>query len=62
MTELTSNVVKLEHIEGKLIIIHGESVLLDSDVADIQCPSEIMLDLHLNEEKGVRDSVTKCEL
>jgi len=29
------NIVRLEHIEDKLIIIQGEKVLLDSDVADI---------------------------
>jgi len=34
-TKVTSSIVKLENIEGKLIIIQGESVLLDSDVADI---------------------------
>ncbi len=29
------NVVKFEHIEDKIILIRGEKVILDSDVADI---------------------------
>ena len=30
-----SNIVKLENIEDKIILIRGEQVLLDSDVAEI---------------------------